>query len=107
MEQSRGDDTHNLIPIFMAHYGMDVQEAFNKVGELCSETMHTFAENLKLVPSFGDEQLDKDVQLYIRGLQDWISGSLHWSFKTERYFGKHGERVKRTRTIKLMKKRIH
>lgn len=89
----------------MKHDGMTVQQAFDKVGQLCTGTMDSFAENLKRVPSFGDEQLDSDVQLYIRGLQDWISGSLHWSFMTERYFGKDGEQVKRTRVIKLLEKR--
>jgi len=104
VEQARGDETHNLIPIFMVHHGMTLQEAFDQVGELCRETITTFEENLKRVPSFGSEEIDSEVQKYIRGLQDWIVGSLHWSFITERYFGKDGELVKKTRIIKIMDK---
>lgn len=93
-----------MIPIFMEHHNMTLQQAVDQVGELCRQTIDTFAENLKRIPSFGDEKLDKDVQTYVDGLRYWISGSLHWSFKTERYFGKDGEQVKKTRIIKLLPK---
>jgi hypothetical protein len=42
------------------------------------------------------------VRRYVQGLQDWIVGSLHWSFMTYRYFGTDGAEVKKHRTIKLL-----
>src|SRR4051794_41103484 len=45
------------------------------------------------------------VEKYVKGLQHWIVGSLHWSFDTERYFGKNGLEVKTTRRVVLLPKR--
>ncbi|PCH37689.1 terpenoid synthase [Wolfiporia cocos MD-104 SS10] len=103
VEQSRGD-THNMIPILMIHQGLSLQEAVDYVGQLCKETIDGFIENQKRIPSWGPE-VDREVVLYVQGLQDWIVGSLHWSFMTERYFGKSGAEVKRHRIVKLLPRR--
>jgi hypothetical protein len=44
-----------------------------------------------VLPSWGPE-IDEQVKIYVDGLADWIVGSLHWSFDSERYFGKLGPR---------------
>lgn len=98
-----------MIVILMELRGFDLQTAVDFVGELCRQTIDSFMENQRNVPSFGP-RLDRDVALYIQGLQDWIVGSLHWSFMTERYFGKSGTEVKKHRIVKLLPrrpKRIH
>ncbi|KAF9479291.1 terpenoid synthase [Pholiota conissans] len=100
VEQSRGD-THNMITILMEYHGLDLQGAVDFVGDLCSQTIDTFNENKKNVPSWGPE-IDDMVSRYIQGLQDWIVGSLHWSFQTHRYFGKEGQEVKKHRMVKLL-----
>lgn len=105
VEQARGDDTHNLIPIFMKHHNMNLQEAVDMVGKLCKDTIDAFISNLERIPDFGDERVNQEVKLYVQGLQDWIVGSLHWSFETERYFGKDGLKVKETRIVNLLPKR--
>ena len=94
-----------MIVIFMEHYGYTLQEAVDHVGEMCRETIQTFVENQKRIPSFGDEKLDKDVAGYVEGLQNWIVGSLHWSFMTKRYFGTEGAEVKKHRWVKLLPKK--
>lgn len=106
VEQARGDDTHNLIPIFMKHHGMNLQEAVDMVGKLCKDTIDAFVSNIERIPDFGDERVNREVKLYVQGLQDWIVGSLHWSFETERYFGKDGQKVKDTRIVHLLPKRV-
>ncbi|KAH9848860.1 terpenoid synthase [Lenzites betulinus] len=100
VEQSRGD-THNMIAILMSLHGLDLQSAVDHVGDLCKQTIDAFIENKGNVPSFGPE-LDRDVALYVQGLQDWIVGSLHWSFMTRRYFGTAGAEVKKHRVVKLL-----
>ncbi|KAF8197508.1 isoprenoid synthase domain-containing protein, partial [Pholiota molesta] len=100
VEQSRGD-THNMIVILMEYHGLDLQGAVDYVGDLCAQTIDTFNENKANVPSWGPE-VDDMVSRYIQGLQDWIVGSLHWSFQTHRYFGKEGLEVKRSRLVKLL-----
>jgi len=103
-EQAVGD-THNMVSILMEHHGMTLQQAIDHVGALCEQTINTFAANKARIPSFGDPQLDKDVAGYVQGLQDWIVGSLHWTFKSERYFGKAGAEVKKHRWV-VVKPRI-
>eukprot|EP00753_Platysulcus_tardus_P013398 PLAT3672.1.p1 GENE.PLAT3672.1~~PLAT3672.1.p1 ORF type:complete len:412 (-),score=-36.47 PLAT3672.1:340-1575(-) len=100
VEQSRGD-THNMVVILMQYHGHTLQSAIDYVGDLCRQTINTFIENKSKVPSWGPE-VDKDVAGYVQGLQEWIVGSLHWSFQTKRYFGDNGAEVKRTRYVKLL-----
>ncbi|KAJ8480777.1 hypothetical protein ONZ51_g6432 [Trametes cubensis] len=100
VEQARGD-THNMIPILMELQGLDLQSAVDFVGGLCKQTIDAFVENQRNLPSFGPE-LDRDVALYVQGMQDWIVGSLHWSFMTERYFGTSGAEIKKNRIVRLL-----
>jgi len=104
VEQSRGD-THNMIVILMRYHGHTLQSAVDFVGELCRQTIDNFIENRKIIPSWGPE-IDKMVEGYVQGLQDWITGSLHWSFMTERYFGKNGAEVKKSRYVKLLPPKV-
>jgi len=103
VEQSRGD-THNMIVILMAHQKMSLQDAVDYVGDLCKETIDGFIEAKGRLPSWGPD-IDAAVSIYVEGLQNWIVGSLHWSFMTERYFGREGAEVKRSRMVNLLPKR--
>jgi hypothetical protein len=85
----------------MMHDGLDLQQAVDRLGEMCKQSIDTFIENQARVPSWGD-RIDKDVKLYVNGMKEWIVGSLHWSFMTKRYFGDDGEKVKATRVIELL-----
>lgn len=80
---------------------LDLQASMNFAGELCHQSISKFEADRRSLPSWGTE-IDRDVQLYVQGLQDWIVGSLHWSFVTKRYFGMEGEAVKKHRTIQLL-----
>ncbi|KAF7440249.1 Alpha-muurolene synthase [Pleurotus ostreatus] len=100
VEQARGD-THNMIVILMKYHGHTLQSAVDYVGELCCQTINNFCANRQVIPSWGPET-DRMVQEYVQGLQDWITGSLHWSFKTHRYFGTNGAEVKKTRLVELL-----
>jgi len=37
-------------------------------------------------------------------MQEWIVGSINWSFVTKRYFGDDGGSVKATRIVELLSK---
>lgn len=90
-----------MIVVVMHEQGLELQEAVDFVGDMCKQSIDRFIENTALLPSWG-ERIDKDVAVYVRGLQDWIVGSLHWSFDTERYFGKAGREVKKNRKVTLL-----
>ena len=106
-----------MICILMKYHGHDLQSAVDYVGDLCAKTIDTFSANKEQIPSWGPE-IDGMVAGYVKGLQDWIVGyvdpfylnyvfdildrSLHWSFRTHRYFGTKGMEVKRHRFIELL-----
>ncbi|OJT10931.1 Alpha-muurolene synthase [Trametes pubescens] len=94
----------NMIAILMNLRDLDLQSAVDFVGDLCKQAIDAFIENQRSLPSFGPE-LDRDVAMYVQGLQDWLVGSLHWSFMTKRYFGDAGADVKKHRVVKLLPRR--
>lgn len=103
MEQSN-HSTRNLVYILMVKQGLDLQGAIDYCGQLCNICVQRFEKTRAILPSWGEE-VDKDVVIYVQGLQDWIAGSVQWSFESARYFGKDGHIVKRNRIVKLSPKR--
>ena len=89
-----------MIVIMMHHHGMALQEAVDFVGDLCKQAVDRFTEDRVRLPSWGPK-IDAQVQIYVQGLADWISGSLYWSFESERYFGKKGRQIKKDRIVEL------
>ncbi|KAF8514896.1 isoprenoid synthase domain-containing protein, partial [Hysterangium stoloniferum] len=77
VEQSRGD-TYNIVVMVMKSFKLDLQGAVDHIGNMCRETLELFQATKASLPSWNVE-IDKDVALYIKGLEDWVSGSLHWS----------------------------
>jgi hypothetical protein len=103
VEQSKGD-THNMIPVVMNEQGLDLQSAVDFVGDLCKQSIDRFNDDRMHLPSWG-AKIDKDIGVYVNGLASWIVGSLHWSFESERYFGKNGKDVKASRVVNLLPRR--
>ena len=93
-----------MIPVVMNEEGLDLQSAVDFVGTMCKQSIDRFTEDWANIPSWGPK-IDKDVDVYVTGLADWIVGSLHWSFESERYFGKTGRQVKATRVVDLLPRR--
>jgi hypothetical protein len=93
-----------MIPVVMNQEGMDLQTAVDFVGNMCKQSIDRFNEERSRLPSWGPE-IDREVAIYVDGLANWIVGSLHWSFESERYFGKKGRQVKATRVVDLLPKR--
>lgn len=83
---------------------VDLQTAVDMAGSMLEGTMDRFFVERDNLPSWGAE-IDKQVQLYIDGLGYWISGTTHWSFETERYFGTAHLEVKRTRVVNILPRR--
>lgn len=93
-----------MIVVVMMQEGLDLQSAVDFVGQLCKQSIDRFIEDRANLPSWGPE-IDRQVDLYVDGLADWIVGSLHWSFESERYFAKSGLEVKKTRVVDLLPRR--
>lgn len=89
-----------MISVVMNEYGLDLQSAVDFVGDMCKRSIDRFNKDRLELPCWSPE-IDRDVAIYVQGLADWIVGSLHWSFETERYFGKGGREVKKSRVVQL------
>ncbi|KAG2129186.1 isoprenoid synthase domain-containing protein [Suillus bovinus] len=104
MEQSRGDvHWHNMVAVLMHERGLDLQGAIDYAGQMCQDAIQRFEYNRAMLPSWGAE-VDRQVDIYVQGLQNIIVGPLHWQSKSARYFGKDGHAVKWDRVVKLLPK---
>lgn len=92
-----------MIDVLMHEHGLGLQPAIDTVGAFCKQAIDRFVHARGCLPSWGPA-IDAGVRVYVDGLADWIVGSLHWSFETERYFGKEGARVKASRLVTLRPK---
>ena len=92
-----------MVDVIMQDQGLALQDAVDAVGDLCKRAIDQFTHDRANLPSWGPT-IDADVRVYVDGLANWIMGEVHWSFETERYFGKAGKRVKATRLVTLRPK---
>jgi hypothetical protein len=102
-EQAVGDDHHNIVTVLMEQFGMDLQQAIDRAGELSTEKMDQFNALCQAVPRWVGP-VDVDVQRLVDGMAQCVSGVMHWSYESQRYFGTRGLVVKRTRTLQLLPK---
>ncbi|KAI0284093.1 terpenoid synthase [Russula brevipes] len=104
LEQARGDDNHNIITILMHHDKIDIQGAMDWVDsyrkELNAKFMDTYYNG---IPKFG-EPVDTELARYVEGISNWVRGSDQWGFESERYFGKKGPEIQKTRWVTLLPK---
>ncbi|KAG6994213.1 hypothetical protein G7Y79_00046g082640 [Physcia stellaris] len=82
-----GGIDQNLIALY-GHQGMPPQEAYDRINVLLKERYREWYLAQANLPQWG-EAIDKQVQKYIRAMQDVITANVYWSFHTTRYFGKN------------------
>jgi len=63
-----------MISVMMEQQGMTLQEAVDFVGNLCKQSIDRFEAARSSLPSWSPE-VDRNVQIYVEGLQDWIVGA--------------------------------
>jgi hypothetical protein len=100
MEQAKGHTGNNIVTVLMKARGCDLQTASDLIGAHYAELMGHYLADRERLPSFG-LQIDADVRLYIRAMENWPIGNLEWSFETNRYFGPMHDEVRRTRLVVL------
>ncbi|KZT50940.1 hypothetical protein CALCODRAFT_443798, partial [Calocera cornea HHB12733] len=99
-EQACGD-RNNLVFIVMEDKALTMQEAIDFIGEMWHARFQDFLADRRNLPSWGRD-LDRQVATYVQGLADWVSGNLHWSFASHRYFPNNGEDIKLHRIVELL-----
>ncbi|KAG7291137.1 hypothetical protein NEMBOFW57_001148 [Staphylotrichum longicolle] len=102
-EQAVGDDEHNIITVIMKQFDLDVQEAMDKAGEIVRQRIEGFNVLYQQLPRYVGP-VDLDVQKLVDGIANCVSGNLHWSYESQRYFGTRGPTVRETRIVGLLPK---
>lgn len=87
----------------MHKHGLNVQEAMDMTGDIAHERMERFYHLYPQVPRYAGP-VDLDVQTLIDGMAQCVSGVMHWSYESQRYFGKRGLEIKRSRILRLLPK---
>ena len=104
MEQAKGHTGNNIVTVLMKAQGCDLQTASDLIGAHYAELMERYLAERERLPSFGP-QIDDDVQLYLRAMENWPIGNLEWSFETNRYFGPLHDEIRHTRLVVLTPRR--
>ena len=82
----------------------DIQGAMNWVYDYHKELEAKFMDLYEnKVPKFG-EPVDTELAQYVDGLGNWVRASDQWGFESERYFGKKGPEIEKTRWVTLLPK---
>ncbi|KAH7397493.1 terpene synthase metal binding domain protein [Cadophora sp. MPI-SDFR-AT-0126] len=92
-EQAEGVP-HNLITV-LRNSGRTTQQAFNRAGDMLDEC---YLEWLKVKAEFPQ---DTDVAKFVEGTRTIMLASLHWHFRSDRYFGEMKDIVRDHRFIFL------
>ncbi|KAH9884567.1 isoprenoid synthase domain-containing protein [Xylariomycetidae sp. FL2044] len=100
-EQAVGDDQHSIVTVVMKQYNLGAQEAIDEAGRLSQAKMERFYTLYSQLPRW-IEPVDLDVQRLVDGMAQCVSGVMHWSYESQRYFGERGLEVKKTRMVPLL-----
>ncbi|KAH7021789.1 isoprenoid synthase domain-containing protein [Macrophomina phaseolina] len=93
--------SQNLISIFRRRLGLTQQQSYDRANELLHRCYRQWYVAHAEVPSWG-EQVDVQVQQYLKVCVDVLRANVRWSFRSQRYFGADVDRVRKTRQVVLV-----
>ena len=105
LEHARGLDGHNVITAIMHEHSVDLQGAFYWLSGYGSKTVSRFLHDRHNLPSWGSD-IDKAVNEYIDRMARCVRGYDAWSYETNRYYGKNGLEVQKSRKIMLQHREL-
>ena len=103
VEQSLGDDDHNIVTVVMNELGTDVNGAMLWTQDAHTKLEQKFLAAMAALPEW-DEPLNSQVKEYCNGLGQFVRANDDWDFESERYFGNRGLEIQEKRWISLMPK---
>ncbi|TFK47565.1 terpenoid synthase [Heliocybe sulcata] len=101
VEQARGDDGHNIVSVVMVEQGFNLHEAMRWVESQYLDVVKQFLKAKERLPSWG-ASVDAQVSAYIYGLANWARAGDQWCFESERYFGRRGLEIQKSRQVELL-----
>ncbi|KAJ3766088.1 terpenoid synthase [Lentinula raphanica] len=99
VEQARGDDGHNMVTIVMSRRSLNLDETLLWISDYYDNLVKSFQETYVALR----ERLASDTAIsYLEGMAYWVRANDCWSFEGERYFGKKGATIQKTRLVELL-----
>jgi hypothetical protein len=103
-EQACGKETHNIVTVVMLHNKTDIQGAMDWTYQYHKEIQGKFMDIYEnKIPKFG-EPVDTELAQYVDGIGNWVRANVEWSHECERFFGKEGKEIQKTRWVTLLPK---
>jgi hypothetical protein len=88
----------------MHHNKTDVQGAMDWVSDCYKGLVAKFMDLYEnKIPKFG-EPIDTELAQYVDGIGNWVRANDQWAFESERYLGKKGLEIQKTRWVTLLPK---
>ncbi|KAF8122312.1 terpenoid synthase [Boletus edulis] len=103
IEQSCGNDSHNVVTIVMKELGTNVNGAMLWAQDCHTELEQKFHAAMAALPEL-DEPLNSQVKEYCNGLAQWVRANDDWEFEGGRYFGDKGREIREKRWMFLLPK---
>jgi hypothetical protein len=89
----------------MHHNKTDVQGAMDWVSDCLRSLEAKFMDLYEnKIPKFG-EPVDTELGEYVDGIGNWVRANDQWHFESERYLGKKGLEIQKTRWVTLLPKK--
>lgn len=82
-ELARGD-VHNIVVVIQNEDALSLEEAIKAAVEMNEESVHSFLDLERNLPSFGPA-IDENLEQYVSVLKARMSGNLAWSIGSARY----------------------
>ncbi len=82
-ELARGD-VHNIVIVIQHEDGTSLEKAIEAAVEMNEESIHSFMDHERGLPSFGPA-IDANLEQYVSVLRTRMSGNLAWSIDSARY----------------------
>ena len=89
----------------MNELGTDIAGAMEWVKNYYKELEIRFTESFKRVPRFGGP-IDLQLARYCDCLGHFVRANDQWCFESERYFGKKGAIIQKTRMVNLLPRTV-
>ncbi len=100
VEVARGIAFHNIVTSIVEEHKVDVPAAMEWLDNFGKYRVDTFLNGIEQLPSWGPE-IDANVQKYIKSIGYVVRGADAWSYESERYWGKKGMEIQKTRQVTL------
>ena len=81
IEQSKGDDLHNAVSLFIRTEGISIQAALDSV----AERIRVYTDEFLAIAELLSLDSDPSLEAYVHCMGNWVMAGYEWAFEAGRY----------------------